>query len=85
MTFAGLRSRADLSRDLERLVRGKSADPVQERGEVLAIDILHRQEVPALVLGNVVDAADVGVGDLAGGPNFRMEAPQVRIVTERSR
>ena len=35
---------ADLARDLERALLGEAADALQQRREVLAVDVLHRQE-----------------------------------------
>ena len=40
----GGQARADLARDLERAVFGETADAAQQRREVLAVDVLHRQE-----------------------------------------
>ena len=66
--------RAELPRDLERLVLRKPADPLQQRGEILAVDVLHRQEVLAVDLADVVDAADVGMRDLARDAHLGVEA-----------
>src|SRR5256885_991664 len=43
-------SRAELVRDLDCLVRRKPADAPQQRGQVLAVDVLHGEEVPPLDL-----------------------------------
>ena len=59
---------AELPRDLHRLVLRQAADAAQQRRQVLAVDVLHREEVLAVDLADVVDAADVGVGDLAARP-----------------
>ena len=87
MTLAGLRSRwrtplvvrrgqprAELPRDLDRLVLREPADAAQQRGQVFAVDVLHREEVPPVDLADVVDAADVGVRDLAGEAHLGVEA-----------
>ena len=52
---------ADLPRDLERLVLGQPADAPQRRGEIFAVDVLHRQEEMSVRLADVVHAADVRV------------------------
>ena len=65
---------AELPRDLERLVRRQPADAPQQRGEVLAVHVLHREEVLAVDLADVVDAADVGVRDLPRDADLGVEA-----------
>ena len=67
-------ARAHLARDLDRLVGRKPPDAPQQRGQVLAVDVLHREEVPSLDLADVVDAADVGVRDAAGVADLGVEA-----------
>jgi hypothetical protein len=65
---------AELARHLVGLGPRQSADALQERREVFAVDILHRQEELAAHLADVVDAADVGVRDLARVPHLAAEA-----------
>ena len=67
-------ARAHLARDLDRLVLGKPPDAAQERGQILAVDVLHGEEVPPLDLADVVDAADVGVRDAARVAHLGVEA-----------
>jgi hypothetical protein len=67
---------ADLPRDLDRLLAGEPSDPADERREVFAVDVLHRQEVGTVRLADVVDAADVRVGRLTGEANLRSKAIQ---------
>ncbi|MFN8094860.1 MAG: hypothetical protein U0599_22040 [Vicinamibacteria bacterium] len=66
--------RADLPRDLEGLVLGQAADAPGERGHVLAVDVLHREEVLAVRLADVEDAAHRGVRDLAREAHLLVEA-----------
>ena len=73
--------RAQLARDLERLVVGQTTDATQERRQILAVDELHRQERQSIDLTDVVDTADVGVRHLPGGANlFQQTLVQRRIM-----
>ncbi len=63
----------NLAPDVERLVGRQTADSLEQRGQVLAVDVLHRQEVRAVELGDVVDAAHVRVRHLTGQADFRQE------------
>ena len=65
---------AELTCELERLVRWQPADAPQQRGEILAVDVLHREEVLAAGFADVVDAAHVRMGDLPREPDFLVEA-----------
>ena len=67
---------AQLPRHVERLFRRQAADPPQQRGQRLSVDVLHRQVVPALGFADVMDTADVRMGDVAGEPHFGDEALQ---------
>ena len=69
---------ADLARDLERAIFGEAADAPQQRREILAVDVLHRQERAAVDLVDVVDAADVRVRDLPRHAHFGVELRQAR-------
>ena len=75
---AAARPGADLPRDLERAVLRESADAAEQRGEVLAVHVLHRQERVAVDLVDVVDAADVRVRDLPRHPDFGVQLRQPR-------
>ena len=57
----GSEPRADFSGELDRLVLREPSDSPQQRGQVLAVEILHRQEVHAFDEADVVDAAHVGM------------------------
>ena len=67
---------ADLPGDLEAALLGEAADAPQQRGEVLAVHVLHRQEGVPFDLVDVVDAADVRVRDLPRHPHFGVELRQ---------
>ncbi len=67
---------ADLARDLGGPLLGEAADPLQQQRQVLAVDQLHRQEHAAVVLADVVDAADVAVRHLARDAHLVVELRQ---------
>src|SRR5579859_4342093 len=72
--------------NFERFVFGKAPDAREESGEVLAIDIFHRKEKPAVNFADVVDATDIGMGDLARETDFGVETLNaVDILREGSR
>ena len=54
-------ARRDLPRHLERALHREPADATQQRAELFAVDVLHREEGVAVHFVDVVDAADVGV------------------------
>jgi hypothetical protein len=65
---------AELPRDFDSLVFGQPADAPQKRGQVLAVDILHREEVTLVELADVEHAAHVRVRDAKRHPDFGQEA-----------
>ena len=67
---------ADLARGFVCLVKRESADSLEHRGELLAVHVLHRQEVGAIGFPDVEGAADVRVRDLAGKSDLVAEAGQ---------
>ena len=67
---------ADLTGDLEPALFGEPADALEQRAQVLAVDILHRQERRPIDFVDVVDAADVGVRHLTRHPHFGVELRQ---------
>jgi hypothetical protein len=54
----------ELAGDGEAPVHGEPTDAAQKRSQVLAVQVLHRQEVLPADLADVVDAAHVGVAHL---------------------
>jgi hypothetical protein len=63
-----------LLRDVDCLVSGQVADALQERCQVLAVNVLHREEVTAVEFADVVDAADIRMRDLARDADLGVEA-----------
>ena len=59
-------ARAELPRDLQRLIGGQPADAPQQRAKVFAVDILPSRGTSARRLRPVVDAAHVGMRNLPG-------------------
>ncbi len=69
-------ARADLPRHLERTLRREPADAAQQRAELLAVHVLHREKGVAVDLVDVVDTADVRMRHLAGHPHFAVQLHQ---------
>ncbi len=67
-----------LPRNLDRLLQRRSPEPAQDGAQVLAVDVLHRQEELAVGLADVVHATDVGVRDLPRHANLVAQACQRR-------
>ena len=74
--MGGSQTRAELPRQFERLVRWQSSNAPQKRGKILAVHVLHREEVLAVRLADVVDTAHVRMGHLARDADFVLEARQ---------
>jgi hypothetical protein len=53
---------------------GEAADATEEEAEVFAVDVFHREEGEPVGLGDVVDADDVGMGDLTCEANLGAKA-----------
>ena len=73
-------ARGQLPGELDRLVLRNPADAAEQRRQILAVDILHRQEAPAVGVAEVVEADDVLVRDLAGDAQLVVELRQPGIV-----
>ncbi len=77
-------SGAQPARDLERLVVGQTADPAQQRPQILAIDVLHREKQVAVDLADIVRAADIRVRHLPSSADFIVETRDgIRIACHR--
>ncbi len=72
----GGESRAELPRELDRAILRQPSDAPQQRRQVLAIDVFHREKRVAFELADVVDAADVRMRHLARHPHFRVQLRQ---------
>ena len=76
LVVRGGQTRAELARDLQRLIGGQPADAAQQRAEIFAIDVFHGKKRLAVDFADVVDAADIGMRDLARDAHFVVEARQ---------
>ena len=76
---------ANLTGELDGLVLRQPPDTAQQRGKILAVDILHREEVQTLDHTEIVDAADIGMRHLARDANFIAEPHQRRLADMRRR
>ncbi len=65
---------ANLPRDLNRLLAARPPQSSQDARQILPVDVLHGEKDVPVLLGDVVDAADVGVGDLPGVPHLAAKA-----------
>ena len=75
--------RADLPGDLDRLFLREAPDAAQQRRQILAVHVLHRQKRAAAGVADVVGAADVAMGDRARDADFVVELRKARgIVNE---
>jgi hypothetical protein len=75
-----MRTRPSRSIILDRPILRKPSDPLQQRRQILPVDVLHRQEDRPVGFANVVDAADVAVGDLTRDPHFVVELREPDVV-----
>jgi hypothetical protein len=76
-------------RILSCIVLRNAADAAQERREVLAVDVLHREKAPSVSFAKIVETADVLVGHLTRDAQFvvKLREPCVsasfsRVVTD---
>jgi hypothetical protein len=59
-----------LACNVESLFVGEIPDALDQRLQVLAIDVLHREEVTPLEFGNIVGPADIRMRQLSRDPHF---------------
>ena len=69
--------KAELARDLQRLVRRRASQTPQHRREILPVDVLHDDEDLPVGLRDVVRAADVRMRDLPRDPDLLAEAREI--------
>ena len=69
---------ANLARDVDRLVLLDAPDSSDQRGEILAVDVLHCQEAAAVGLAEVVEPADILVRHLSGDAQLVVKLGQRR-------
>jgi hypothetical protein len=78
-------ARAELAGQVQRLVFRKAADAPQQRRQILAVHVLHRQKRKARGVADVVHPADVLVRDLAGEAHLVVELRQAEGVVFKRR
>ena len=71
---------AQLPGDRDRPILGKASDAAEQRRQILAVHVLHRQEAPAFEFAEVVEADDVLVRDLARGAQLVVKLGELRRV-----
>ena len=64
---------AKLTGNLEAALFREAADASQERAEVLAFDIFHREEIAPVDFADVVHPAHIAMRHLPGDPHFLVE------------
>ncbi len=64
---------AELARDFERLIPRQPPDAPQQRGQILAVHVFHRQIGGALGFADIVHTADVRMRDLPRDAHFVAE------------
>ncbi len=74
----GVEPGAQAAGDIQGLFRRQASDAAKERGEILSVHILHREKWRAFRFPDIIDAADIGMRDLAGDADFGAEALQRR-------
>jgi hypothetical protein len=52
-------SRYQLPGNIQGFLIREASDSLHQRGEILAVDVFHGEEMPAIHLPDIVDAADV--------------------------
>ena len=71
---------AELARELDRLVLRDAADAAQQRRQVFAVDVFHRQETAAVGVAEVVEPAHVLVRHLARDAQLVVELREPAVV-----
>src|SRR5207245_7267541 len=76
----GFEGSADLLHDLDRFLGGELSLLMDEGAEVLALDILHGDELHPLGFAQVVNTNYIFVGDLASEEQFLLEAVENSLI-----
>src|SRR5205823_3742996 len=76
----GFERTADLLHDLDRFLGGELSLLMDEGAEVLALDVLHGDELHAFGFAQVVNADYIFVGDLASEEQFLLEAVENSLI-----
>jgi hypothetical protein len=69
---------ANLPRHFNRLLLREAADASQQRRQILAVHVFHRQERAAVGIADVVGAADVAMRDRPGDADFVVKLREAR-------
>jgi hypothetical protein len=86
LAVGGGQAGAQLPRHPHRAILREAAYAAEKRRQVLAVHVLHGQEVLAIDLSRVPHAAHVGVGHLAGQAHlFQEAAAAIRVLAEGRR
>ncbi len=86
LVVGGGKPRAQLAGNLNGLIRRRLAHASKNGGEILAVNVFHRDEMLSVGFRNVVNAAYVGMRNLASDPDLVMEPFELRsVVRERRR
>jgi hypothetical protein len=84
LLVGGRQTGADAARDLDCFVLRQTPDSPEQRGQVLSVDVLHGKVGVAVQLADVVDPANVGMGDLERDADLVQEAlVAVRVPRQR--
>ncbi len=74
MNVGGRQTRTELTGDVDGSRSGQSADSSQKRGQVFAVDVLHRDERRPIDLSEIVNSADVRMTHFARELDFTLHA-----------
>ena len=75
-SWAAANARAQLPRNLDGFVLRQAPNAAQQRGQVLAVHILHGEKGQAGRFSDVKNTADVGMRDLPRQPHFAVKPGQ---------
>jgi hypothetical protein len=73
---SGCETGAQFAGNLHGLIRRESSNASQQRVQIFAIDVFHRKVRKAFHLTDVINAANIGMRDLARDADFVVKARQ---------